>query len=613
MEETSTNNDQTQGTDRLMASGIGLLGLLLLALGWYFPVYNGELHPSVVAKAAQRNDSARESIVQFGQRLGDQKSLPYNPEAAHIVKLAAAKVDHADAEDLDGTSALDEMAMKYWLLESRRKKLRDENERRIQLATDPESRKRLEDVQLVMDLPKILPILKEELLDPAVMLSAWMHQNSIINESLANDLLTRTRNENIPGLRRFFRAIGTLGDLLNNHQLQELMKVVPDIGTLENIAHIAMVQAKLPYMQGIGNNDEKIVKDELTEERDKPILDHFADFDTNNDGTINMEEWILKGYMPLEACNFPLTYTAVIWAANQPGTAVDPVAAKRVVAYLMKHGMRGDEYLREAMKHGYGSLEFMVQRGEPISQRRGAVMETLATFSLRSKTLATIIRYTLMILGVLLLVRCWNMLAPVVLSSKRAVPYHRWSRHAVAASIMFLIMMASEPAIFSTAQASEYEVAVKIPIAEDTAVDDSGANQNLNQPKAMIAAWENSDIVKNVVMTLIFLAIQIAVYFACIRKIREIEEDDVATPRDKITLLENEDNLFDMGLYIGIAGTALGLALIMVDFFDKPVAAYASNVFGILCVAVVKIWHVRTVKQKLLIQCRETKDATAEA
>ena len=68
-----------------------------------------------------------------------------------------------------------------------------------------------------------------------------------------------------------------------------------------------------------------------------------------------------------------------------------------------------------------------------------------------------------------------------------------------------------------------------------------------------------------------------------------------------------------MGLYIGIAGTALGLALIMVDFFDKPVAAYASNVFGILCVAVVKIWHVRTVKQKLLIQCRETKDATAEA
>ena len=72
--------------------------------------------------------------------------------------------------------------------------------------------------------------------------------------------------------------------------------------------------------------------------------------------------------------------------------------------------------------------------------------------------------------------------------------------------------------------------------------------------------------------------------------------------RLKLQLLENEDNLFDMGLYIGIAGTALTLAakLLMETDAINLSAAYASNIFGILCVALVKIKHLRPSRESLI-------------
>ena len=67
--------------------------------------------------------------------------------------------------------------------------------------------------------------------------------------------------------------------------------------------------------------------------------------------------------------------------------------------------------------------------------------------------------------------------------------------------------------------------------------------------------------------------------------------------------MENEENLFDGGLYVGIAGTALALVLQVLGFIEANLlAAYSSNLFGILCVAFVKIRHVRAFKKKLILQ-----------
>ena len=69
-----------------------------------------------------------------------------------------------------------------------------------------------------------------------------------------------------------------------------------------------------------------------------------------------------------------------------------------------------------------------------------------------------------------------------------------------------------------------------------------------------------TNIILSAVIFVLFGAIQVFVFQTCVNKIREIRRGE-GDPNLKLRLLENEDNLFDMGLYIGIAGTALTLAV----------------------------------------------------
>ena len=69
--------------------------------------------------------------------------------------------------------------------------------------------------------------------------------------------------------------------------------------------------------------------------------------------------------------------------------------------------------------------------------------------------------------------------------------------------------------------------------------------------------------------------------------------------------MQNEENLFDGGLYVGIAGTATALVLQVLGLIDANLlAAYSSNLFGIVCVALVKIRHVRPYKRQLIVEAQ---------
>ncbi|MDR1789177.1 MAG: hypothetical protein LBR12_02275 [Opitutaceae bacterium] len=99
----------------------------------------------------------------------------------------------------------------------------------------------------------------------------------------------------------------------------------------------------------------------------------------------------------------------------------------------------------------------------------------------------------------------------------------------------------------------------------------------------------------------IFLTLQIGMYLVCLWKMRSIERRDLP-PLLKLRLMENEENLFDGGLYIGIAGTAAALVLQVLQVVSPNLlAAYSSNLFGIICVALVKIRHVRPCKHRLIM------------
>jgi hypothetical protein len=98
-----------------------------------------------------------------------------------------------------------------------------------------------------------------------------------------------------------------------------------------------------------------------------------------------------------------------------------------------------------------------------------------------------------------------------------------------------------------------------------------------------------------------FAALQIVMYFICLLKIREISRSELPA-LVKLRLMENEENLFDGGLYVGIGGTATALVLQVLGVIEPNLlAAYSSNLFGITCVAMVKIRHVRPYKRQLIL------------
>ena len=100
----------------------------------------------------------------------------------------------------------------------------------------------------------------------------------------------------------------------------------------------------------------------------------------------------------------------------------------------------------------------------------------------------------------------------------------------------------------------------------------------------------------------IFAALQIGMYIVCLRKIGEVARSGLP-PLVKLRLMENEENLFDGGLYVGIFGTATALVLQVLGVIEPNLlAAYASNLFGITCVAMVKIRSVRPYKRQLILE-----------
>ena len=563
----------------------GTLGLLLLAMGVFFPVHWGLQHPAVVKQAAARE---QENVVEFGQATiqpTDSKGSA-NPYAARLVWMAADRLKQPEADKLERKLKPERIpAIRNFLNPTFRQRVR------LQLG-DPSG-----EVKHILNAWKIKELQNHE---PAILLTAWLHHNHKLGQ-MAEELVAMSRSSNLAGLKQFYLSMGTLADLMDEYQLMHLTDLMPDVETLTQFSHIAMVQTMLPQFHSFGNNSDAapsgkqkefkhvISHDEL---KTHALQKYFSEIDTNNNKEISMQEWVDYGHQPLETTDFPLTYTAVTW----PGT---PAGTKQVVDYLMKHGRAGDRDLHQAMKHGKGSLVHLVQSAERISPRGNGntTLGAMATFSLKHPSLAGFIRLLLMILGGVLMLRMFTMFSPITLANPRNVTLYRWRRRATAFVLLILLVIAGEPILFQSAASSEYDVAVRLPIANP---------EHNSKVEPMLAEATNStDTISNIVMIALFLGIQIIVYITCLNKISEIR-DGTDSPQQKLRLLENEDNLFDLGLYIGIGGTALGLGLIMLGVFTKPYAAYVSNIMGIACVALVKIKHLRNTRQELLEEANKT-------
>lgn len=169
-------------------------------------------------------------------------------------------------------------------------------------------------------------------------------------------------------------------------------------------------------------------------------------------------------------------------------------------------------------------------------------------------------------------------------------PTFNWLRELLFASmVLLLVLLLTEPFLSPENQKADLTLRFSLPIAGLAA--------------AAAKTTTNTNMINQFsIMTLLFFfVLQALIYTACLVKLNEIRKEDMPA-RTKLRLLENEDHLFDAGLYIGFVGTIISLILVSLGII-KPslMAAYSSTSFGIIFVSIFKIFNLRPLRRKLVL------------
>jgi hypothetical protein len=155
---------------------------------------------------------------------------------------------------------------------------------------------------------------------------------------------------------------------------------------------------------------------------------------------------------------------------------------------------------------------------------------------------------------------------------------------------LLIVLLLSEPFLSQESQKADFAFRLRLPTV-DSAVAAGPGNIRTSFMNQM-----------SLLTLLLFFVIQSLIYTACLVKLAEVRRQNVAA-RIKLKLLDNEDHLFDAGLYLGFVGTIISLILVSLGVI-KPslMAAYSSTSFGIIFVSLFKICHLRPFRRKLLLE-----------
>ncbi|HVZ65205.1 MAG TPA: hypothetical protein VG936_11585 [Lacunisphaera sp.] len=284
-------------------------------------------------------------------------------------------------------------------------------------------------------------------------------------------------------------------------------------------------------------------------------------------------------------------HLSVIYTAALMARSADSVAH-----YLITFGRPGAEQLQLALSFGQGAVQQLVARQVPVTRGAGPEFEVGAAFALRHPELALLAKYAAFFLGVFLLLRGIDRRLFLSVESALRSAFPRMGSSLIALILTFIFFAFSEPYLLKAAPVSEYTLKFAVPIVGDLAAPAAAASAS--NPT-------NHMELSTVLSITIFAAVQMGMYVVCLLKISEVSRQPVPSAT-KLRLMENEENLFDGGLYIGIAGTATALVLQVLHVIDANLlAAYSSNLFGIVCVALVKIRHVRPYKRQLILEIQQ--------
>lgn len=158
-------------------------------------------------------------------------------------------------------------------------------------------------------------------------------------------------------------------------------------------------------------------------------------------------------------------------------------------------------------------------------------------------------------------------------------------------AFLLVVLLLSEPFLAQESQKGEgFSLRLHLPMVGGVVPGGiAGIKQTVMNPTILITLC-------------VFFVLQALLYISCLVKLAEIRRQQVP-PRMKLKLLENEDHLFDAGLYLGFVGTIVSLIIASLHFVQfSLMAAYSSTSFGIIFVVIFKIFHLRPTRRKLLLE-----------
>ena len=277
--------------------------------------------------------------------------------------------------------------------------------------------------------------------------------------------------------------------------------------------------------------------------------------------------------------DLPLLYSAALFSGS----------ADRVASYLLHYGRAGVTDLRLALSLGQGAVTQLLLRQVPVNRQPAPSFGPATLLALLYPKLALAAKYLGFLLGAFCLFRG---LESLLFDAPRDAALPRVKSGVLAVLTAGMLILATEPFLLKPAPPSEFQFKLTVPVLA-----------NLSDPASLTHKEPTLTMDTSTLISIGFFALlQIGMYLLCLAKMREINNQS-SPALLKLRLMENEENLFDGGLYIGIAGTATALVLQVLKVIEPNLlAAYSSNLFGIICVALVKIRHVRPFKRQLILE-----------
>ena len=278
----------------------------------------------------------------------------------------------------------------------------------------------------------------------------------------------------------------------------------------------------------------------------------------------------------------------------------------KVAQYLMNFSQTGLRDLGESLRFGTGGMSELLNRNERLSTSEvrqsvaarspfGTIYAFMAGYSLRAPWLALTAKWLLYLGGGFLLAMAvhYARRVPELERPLQVRGVHFASDFLFALGFLFVVLLLSEPFLAQDSQKVEMPFRLRLSMV--------GSAGQTGSASAEPSFMNQSNL--NLLTMLLFFVIQGLLYITCLVKLAEIRRQSVP-PRIKLKLLENEDHLFDAGLYLGFLGTIVSFVVysLWAAHQFSLMVAYSSTSFGIIFVSLFKICHLRPLRRKLVLE-----------